>query len=60
MAQQYINESHPARVRGLKLKQRKDSYQLTLSHPARVRGLKLDYQGGSHDEKSRTPRGCVD
>ena len=52
-------ESHPSRVRELKLDAAVEAGKITQSHPSRVRELK-HYEVRKHDSPiSRTPPGCV-
>ena len=53
--------SHPAGVRGLKLRVVFKTTSEVESHPAGVRGLKLEKVAQlENPADSRTPQGCVD
>ena len=52
-------ESHPSRVRELKLQQVEFATRKGESHPSRVRELKQAYEIGDAKWTRRTPPGCV-
>ena len=59
LLQNYLSESHPSRVRELKLELVHLILALDESHPSRVRELKQLISRRRHYTKSRTPPGCV-